>query len=380
MKKIIFVLGFLFFVLPMTSFAATVQNGYAVTIANPIPENAYISGDAISVESNIIGDLVSAAGYLNIENDVFGGVIAAATAIDISSNIKGSARLAGSTVKISGNVNGDVFVLAGNVDITKNATIGGDLIVYAGNVKIDGIVHGNLQGDIGILRITGIIGKNVNIKTGKFANVSETAKINGDFIYTSSSIAYIPKTSVVGEIKRNEIAGDWHNKGLFGLVTFGYLFAKLIGFLMMAIIGLLIAIFVPTEFLKVALLIKHSFWKYLGIGFLALIVIPISCIILLCTIIGAPFGLIVGAAFSIMAYVSTIFAGYFIGNLILRGETHNKWKIWGKALLGLLIMSIVCLIPFLGWLAVFVAWLVGFGAFIARRWEMVKFLREKRFW
>lgn len=378
MKKLIFIFALLFFALPATGFAAIVRSGDNVNFNNPVAENVYVSANEITVESKVIGGVVALGGTLNIENDVSGDVVAAAGSVIISANVNGNARLAAGQIVISGNVSGDVFVFGGNVEVAKNAIIGGDLIVYAGNVKIDGIIHGNLQGSVSLLKITGLVGKNVNLKINSYARVLETAKINGDFIYTSSSVIYIPESVIGGSIKRNEVAKTWRDLSFLG-VRLGDIFYKFIGFLTLAVIALLIAVFAPVEFVKNADMVRGSFWKTLGVGFLVLIVVPIGAAILLVTVIGAPVALIIGAMFLIMAYVSKVFAGFFIGNLILGNAARNKWLLWARALLGLAILTVAWFVPFIGPLAVFVVWLVAFGAFTKRRWQMLKFLKEKKF-
>ncbi|MBI5152154.1 hypothetical protein HZA39_01350 [Candidatus Peregrinibacteria bacterium] len=379
MKKIMLLTVFMAFFLPTSAFAASVVSAENIYVKNPTTENLYLSGRDISVDANIIGDFVALGMNIVIDNDIQGDVLAAGTAINISSNIKGSSRMAGAKISINGNVDNDVFVIGGNVDIAKNSVIGGDLIVYAGNVSMDGIVHGNLRGDVNMIKITGSVGKNVILEIEDYVRIAQDSRINGDLIYTSSTIVYVPDGVVGGAIKRNAFAETWLQKGFLG-ITLGNVLAKFIGFLTFAIIGLLIAFLVPIEFPKVSELMKKSFLKYLGIGFLILIAAPIGCVILLFTVIGVPISLIIAAVALIMGYVSKIFAGFFIGDLILRHETTNKWKLWGRILLGLAIISVVGFVPFAGPLAVFVLWIAAFGAFVTRRYHMLKFLKEKKFW
>ncbi len=377
MKKIISIAAVLFFMIPTTGFAASIMTGDSVNVKDAVFENLYVSGGAINVESAINGDFVSAGGSINIENDIAGSVLAAGGTINITANVKGSVRVAGGQVFVKGNIDKDLLVFGGDVDIAENSVIGGDLIVYSGNVKLNGVVHGNVHGGVSMFRLIGSVGKNVNISIDDYARIADNARVNGDFIYTSSTVVYVPQGVVGGSVKRNEVSRGWSGKGFLG-VTLGDIFGRFLGFLTLVLIGLLISFFAHDEFNKTADLTKKSFWKYLGIGFLIMVVAPIGCVILLFTIIGVPLSLIIGAMFLMMGYVAKVFAGFFVGDLIIR-KRGNKWQTWLKAVLGLAIVMIAGFIPFIGWLAVFALWLVSFGAFMTRRYQMMKFLKEKKF-
>jgi len=377
MKKIILMIAILSFMMPATSFAASIMTGNNVNIKDAVSENIYVSGGAIDVGSPVNGDFVSIGGSIEIENDVAGSVLAAGGTINIAANVKGSVRAAGGQIFIKGNIDKDLLVFGGSVDIAENSVIGGDLIVYGGDIKINGVVHGNVYGNTTSFRLMGLVGGNVNIAIRNYARIADNARVNGDFIYTSSSIVYVPDNVVGGHIKRNESSKKWQEKGFLG-ITLGDIFSGFLKFLTLALIGLLISLFIHDEFNKTSALVKKSFWKYLGIGFLAMVAVPIASVILLFTIIGAPIGLIAGAMFLIMGYITKVFAGFFVGDLIIR-KIGGKWHTWLKTVLGLTIITIVGFVPLIGWLAVFIVWLASFGAFIARKYQAFKFLEGKKF-
>ena len=100
-------------------------------------------------------------------------------------------------------------------------------------------------------------------------------------------------------------------------------------------------------------------------GLVCLIVVPIALIILAITMIGLPLALILGALFAILLYVVKIFVGVYLGEKALR--LFNKKLpiplIWSM-IAGLVIIYILFLLPFIGWLIKLAVMLWGLGVLL----------------
>jgi hypothetical protein len=81
------------------------------------------------------------------------------------------------------------------------------------------------------------------------------------------------------------------------------------------------------------------------------------------TLVGLPLSLMLFAAYLASIYVAKIWVGAFLGRILLRpsGDTKHDWLL--GLLLGLLILTIVGFIPYLGGLVRFGMICLGLGAF-----------------
>ncbi len=108
--------------------------------------------------------------------------------------------------------------------------------------------------------------------------------------------------------------------------------------------------------------ITSGFWKELLRGFVIMVATPIAVIIAMATLIG-----IVPALVVLFLYISLLIAsipvsGIFVASLLTNHRTELHWY---HVLLGVLIFEVVTLVPFVGWIAGFIVYLVSLGAFAA---------------
>lgn len=102
------------------------------------------------------------------------------------------------------------------------------------------------------------------------------------------------------------------------------------------------------------------------IGFLSVIAIPVTAILLMVTVIGAPLGLgVLFAVLPLLAYAGYLTAAIWTGEWILRrtGPGQERERPFLAAIIGVLVLGALGIVPVLG-LIVTVASLLGFGALI----------------
>ncbi|KKQ71470.1 MAG: hypothetical protein UT33_C0009G0061 [Candidatus Peregrinibacteria bacterium GW2011_GWC2_39_14] len=376
MKKIISFIACALFFIPSVSFGASLVSGQNVDVKNPILENAYILGQNLNIGANLNGDFVGAGANINIENDIKGNVIAAGANINITSNVTGSVRLATGKAIITGVIGGDLFVMGSDVYVAKNTVINGDLIVFAGNLRMDGVVYGNIQGSVNSVLVRGTVGKSIKMDIGSYANFSNDSRVSGDFVYSSAYTFEVPNNVILGTIKHNPVELSWRNKGYLG-ITAGEVYNKFMSFLGLVLFALIFCLVAPNEVTKTKNIMRKNFFKSLGIGFLMTISMPVAMIIFFVSMIGVPIGLILGALFIIAIYVSKIFVAAFVSGFIFK-DTHSKWAIFGKLTLGLFILMIVSLIPYVGSIVAIVLFFPAFGAIAMRKYEVWKLVKDKK--
>lgn len=328
---------------------------FAAEISNPDSE----SGNSQLQENSVVNDnYITAGNSVSVNGTVNGDVIVAGNEVEITSNINGNVFAAASVITISGKVSKDVFAFAGTVKISKDSVINGDLIIGAGNVIIAGEIKGNLKVSSGSTTINGKIAKDVK----NFSNsltLESSSLIAGNLTYSSNKEIKIDNgAQVLGKTEQKQI----DNKGQItkNLPVFGSI-AKVTGSLFSLLSMLLIGIILLTVFSKkledISKNIQNKFWMSLGVGFLTLVVVPIALMIIFSTIIGIPLTMIILAIYVLSIYLAKVFVALALGNMIV----HNRWSAIWALTLGLILLTIFELIPFIGGFVSFLILLVGLG-------------------
>ena len=94
-----------------------------------------------------------------------------------------------------------------------------------------------------------------------------------------------------------------------------------------------------------------------------MIAIPILAVVAMVTIVGAPLGIGILLGFlPILAFVGFLIAGIFIGEALLgTGEEPAAARPYKGAVLGIVVLQVMGLVPFIGGLATAVASILGLG-------------------
>ncbi len=339
--------------------AFNVRSGDNVTVASGdvIDGDLYVGGETIIIDGTINGDLIAAGKTIMVNGTVNGNIIAAGGTIDINGEVTHAVRIIGETLNISGTIGRDLLVAGNKVSIASTAEIGSDLLLGAGTARIDGLIKGDINSGVEHLTITStasIQGKLTYISENE-ANIQSGAQIRGTI------------THKLPDVKERLITGTNRLPNVGGkLVTGIGIWGKIIGFLMALVLGIIIVLLTPRRVKAVTESIRTRPWASLGWGAIILIFTPIATLIVFITIIGIPLGLIALALYTIAIYLTQLFVGLFIGQLIIGSSrgVESRAALVGALVLGLAILSILRLIPYLGaviWVATI---LFGLGAIL----------------
>ena len=132
-------------------------------------------------------------------------------------------------------------------------------------------------------------------------------------------------------------------------------------FLIMA----LICVFYKSLHTKIAEQSTTSrFGTNLAIGLGVLIAIPVIALVALFTLVAAPLGIIALLFYAIMVYLSQGFASIWLGHMILEKLCKLHTNIYLEALVGVVILGLLSLIPYIGVATGFIAMLLGLGLIV----------------
>ncbi|MFB0556318.1 MAG: hypothetical protein ACETVW_00450 [Dehalococcoidia bacterium] len=356
----------IFTVVPVLAFDA--RSGATVTVASgeTVDDDLYVGANTVIIDGTINGDLWAAGSTITVNGVVNGSVMAAGRTVNINGDVGHAVRAGGETIIINGDVSGDVMVGGGDVNVASTAKIGGDLLFGAGIARIDGLIEGDIKGGGSEVTISNGVKGNIALKVESLI-ILPTANIQGDLTYTCEEEADIQSGAQIGGMTTHNLPEVKEKRAKpFPFVLFSGIGGKVTGFLMALIAGLVIILLAPRRLTSIAESIRSRPGASAGWGALILFVTPIVAIIVCITIIGIPMGLIALALWGIAIYLAQIPVGLFIGRWIIghfRG-VEGKAIMVGALALGLVILRLLRLIPYLGFFIGLAAILFGLGAVV----------------
>jgi hypothetical protein len=254
---------------------------------------------------------------------------------------------------------------------------GGDISVPAGE-QADVVFVANGDADIagtvntltvieGSATVHGATVEDIIVISGTLA-LEDGAEVIGNVRSIESTVTQADDVVIGGEIKG--LDAELLAVGAF-LAPAMILFA--IGMALASVVaGLLLAAVGARQVRAAERVIAAEPLKAFGVGLLGVIVIPILAILAMVTIVGAPLGLGVLLGFlPLLAFVGFLVAGIFLGEEILgtRKEPAAAHP-YTAALLGILVLQVIGIVPFVGGLVTGVASLLGFGAILILAWRV----------
>ena len=344
--------------------AADLRSGDTVTVVSGevVDDDLYVAGSTIVIEGNTSGDLWAFGREITVIGEVGGGIVAVGDTVNVKGNVAHAVRLAGGTININSDIEGDLLIGGGDVTIASTARVGGDLLIGAGTVRIDGLVEGDIKGGGGAVIIAGGVDGDVELSVDELT-IASTADIQGNLTYTSGNKADIQSGARVGgttsyeQVEPKESAKESPFAGIGG---------KVIAFLMTLVAGVIIILVAPKRLKTIADSIRSKPWASLGWGAVILFATPIAALVVCITVIGIPVGLITLVLYGITIYLSQIFVGLFIGRWIIGyfREVDSKAILIGALASGLVILTLLKLIPYLGFWIGLAAVLFALGALV----------------
>lgn len=371
--------------------AMVIRSGGNVVINAPVEEDVYIAGGTVNINAPIHGDLIVAGGTVYINDTITGDVLVGGGDVTFNGYAADDVRAAGGQITILRFIAGDLLVLGAQVIVEKNAAVAGDVVVSSGDIRLEGRVGGMLRADCGSLRLYGVVEKSAIIRSND-CYISGT--IGGDARFTGASLEFGEAAKVRGQLRYwmpegeadldrftgNGAVFDPSLPGAYpdtpehwlGWAAAGGILWYLVA--MMLVIALLIFFF-PLWLRRSSRLIERDVIQMFTTGFLFLLAFPATGIILLLTIIGIPVGAFLILAFVLMLSLSNVLSAA-LGAFWIRERYNYHWPTWKMILASLailIVLRLLFMIPYAGWVIKLIAVSIAFGslynAFKERRSE-----------
>lgn len=313
-------------------------NSYAAGFS--VVQTAPVAGDFLALSGSIVtaspvsGDEFLLAGSVNSRASVGGDFRAVGGSINVEEPVAGDLVAFGFSVRDSGVANGSVFIVAANVTMTNGSD--GPVTIYGNNISLDGNFAGNVDivasGKITLTASTTIAGK-LSYQAPEPALIPESAVIIGGVEYTSAS--YLP---------------DAGTSRILAVMSIGFfLFVRILGALILT--GLLAGLFprLAEAVAERAYTARPSrILLTILLGFAVFVVTPVLLLILALTFVGIGLALLMFIAYSFIVFLSLAYAGILLGSLFSRRYMNRENVLWHDGVFGMLALSLVALVPYIG--------------------------------
>jgi hypothetical protein len=251
----------------------------------------------------------------------------------------------------------DRIVITGPVLVGPTETVG-TVVAFDGNVTIRGRVTSDVVAFNGDVRVPGgRVGGDVTALNGQIV-LAPRAVVGGDLNWRDTRPAIAPGARVGGSV--DEFQWDVSPWSGFAWALLLWL-AETVSAL---VLGLILIALWPRGFEALAAAWRRSAGPVIGWGALLLIGLPIVAVLALVTLVGIPLGIGLLLALIPLWAVGYVAGTFVLGRLILRDAGR-----FVAYLLGLLIVQVLALIPFLNALVAIVVVAVGLGALIVAAWR-----------
>ena len=339
--------------------------GEFVSQNGPTDRNVYLAGKSVSVDTDAAEDVVAAGRDVTVRGRVAGDVLAAARDVLVDAAVGSDLRAAGRDVIVRGSVGGDVTAAGATVILERGLTVGDRIMVAGGEVDIDAEVGGDAKIAGATVRLGGTFLGNVDV-TGEDITVGAGAHIAGDFIYRSLNEAVIdPAARIDGDITfiRSEMTDEMFGGAFAGVGAGSLLF--LFGMVLLGAVHLML---LPGAARLVTQGMRDRPGRALATGAAVFVGTPFLAVVLAITIIGIPVTIFLVALFIaalFAAYLSaSLLTGQVIARLVRSNAEDRSWPRVAALAVGLLVLSVLGLVPFLGPLIVIAALMLGLGSLV----------------
>lgn len=335
----------------------------------PISEGVEENDDKESESSAEHSDIKNSDQYLYgtdivVDYPVDGNLFAFGDTVTINSQIGGNAFIIANKVIIGtgGYVYSSLFTCAKDVEVSGLIY---DLYACAENVNIKGYVSRDIKVNSVNLNLTGMVGRNafVSVKNVSFDTVDDNETVSshgviyGDFNYTSSEEISIPEGVVNGEAHFTQAVTQSESKSIQS-----YILALGTFVCTVAIIWLLLLWLTPKFQNKAGELLAKKTLPVIGYGLLTPIALFVVALLFILLNITSSIAFLTIFMFILFACVSSSVFVISVNDLICKKlKIEKNTTVFGMLIASSAVLWLLTLIPTLGSIISFVAWVLGLG-------------------
>lgn len=328
----------------------------------------YASGNTVTLDTEAPSDFFAVAGSIAVRKSVQGSVFGTASTILVSAPVAHSLRLAGGQVDVNGDVGEDVSVVGANLSIHRDTTIHGDIHFVGNSLTVNGHVTGSITATASTITINGTVDGNITVAAEHVA-IPDTASVGGSLHYRSRNDAVIAPGVVKGSMTKSMTESP------------GKAFGVLMGILSMLVSGFVVLLLARHKVERLVHRRGSLPFQNFALGLAVTFLFPISIIILLVSVIGTPLALVLASLYVMFLYIAAVMASIFVGTLcvdLLKLKTTEHMRVFVGLLLGVLILSLMGAIPYIGGAMVFLLTMYVLGLMVRYDIDLWHKLRQQK--
>ncbi|MGH9334061.1 MAG: hypothetical protein ACRD21_09955, partial [Vicinamibacteria bacterium] len=328
---------------------------YVLPAGQTIRNDLIVAGEIVRIEGEVEGDLIVAARLVEVSGKVSGDVLGFAEEFDITGEVGGNVRTASRSLDIEGPVSRNVSAAGEILRVGSGGSVGGsftaacreailaapvgrDLLIAAQTHQLDSRVAGSAL----------LVGESLIIGDG--AVIEGTVKFHGDREPEVASGASLASPVVFEPVEEDE------EEGAFSWLTH-FVFFWAAAF----VLGAAFVLIAPGAARAITAVHMPQYGKSLLVGILAVGALAALAFGFTITLVGLPLGLVTLFFWGLGLYIAQVYAGLYIGRLML-GSPTDRSQLLVRLAVGLLALHILKSIPVVGHLVSVVVALWGFGA------------------
>ncbi|MFL5781641.1 MAG: polymer-forming cytoskeletal protein [Thermoleophilaceae bacterium] len=252
----------------------------------------------------------------------------------------------------------DQVVISGSVNVAKGQTAR-DIVIVDGPVRIDGHVTGDVFAIAGRVRISGTVDGDV-VTVANRLRLLDGAQVKGDVSYGDEKPVVESGARVDGKIKKV--------KNKIGVGAFAWAIGLIVWLAVTGsalILGILVVALTPRAMEAAWEVAGASTGATIGMGAGLFLGFPIVALIVAATVVGIPLAAVLLLAVLPLYALGYVTSAWILGRRILTGRRDR----FVPFLIGLVILRVIALIPFLGGLVGICATAFGLGALGLAAWR-----------
>jgi cytoskeletal protein CcmA (bactofilin family) len=325
-----------------------------------VAETLVASGEEVRIDGLVEGDVVVWARRVTLSGRVEGDVFVFARELVISGEVTGGVIAVAEQIRVEGVVSRSVYSLAERFHLEsagrleRDATLFGDRIHLEGSVARDAVFGGER------FELGGKVGRDLEVLHAHRVALLDGARVAGDIdamISDDSEIELDPGAVVLGDVNTTSHS---HAEAFFAAYRRpGFYLFFAIQLVASWILGVLLYMLWPQLF-SGHVATTGAFLRSMGWGLATLVVTPFVLIGVGFTIVGIPLAVLGLFTWVTAIYVADIAVGALIGRALLQPDASVAS--FARALLvGLGVIVVGHLLPFLGGAVGWVSLLLGMG-------------------
>ena len=356
--------------LSLPGFALERRHSEFVTLVaanETIDDTLLATGHTVRVEGVVNGDLLAFGETVDVRGTVKGDLVSFAQRTIVSGTVQGNIFNFSNSLDLDGQLGRNIYGLLQSLRVNDRGRVGGGIVVAAGDVGLEGNVNRSVTMAVGNADVSGSIGRELTM-TGDNLTLTNTARIGGGLsarVRELKNVHIADGATITGSRDIQVRVRQSH----FARPKFYFFQAVWLAATML--VGWLGLVLFPG-FFQGSTQAVGSGWRSLGLGFAVLAAVPVAIVVTAITLVGLPVSLMLLATYLVAIYLAKVWVGAYLGQMLLKpaGATKSDWLL--GLLVGLLILTIVGFIPYLGGLVRFGMVCLGLGAFA---WQLHRVAR-----